>query len=70
MTLVSGENGSGKSAIKQALQVCMGVRASATGRAPSLREFIRTGHDGRPLSSACVQVTLRNDGADAFRPDR
>lgn len=43
VTLVSGENGSGKSAVMQALQCCLGMRARSTGRATSLAQFIRTG---------------------------
>ena len=65
VTLVSGTNGSGKSAVMQALQVCLGVSARNTGRAPSLHHFIRTGAD-----AAKVQVTLWNTGADAFMPER
>lgn len=45
VTLVSGTNGSGKSAIMQGLQACLGVSARTTGRASTLTHFIRTGAD-------------------------
>ncbi len=55
VTLISGTNGSGKSAVLQALQVCLGASARSTGRSASLGNFIRTGaHEAR------VQVTLWN----------
>ncbi|GLI58594.1 hypothetical protein VaNZ11_000322, partial [Volvox africanus] len=63
VTLVSGANGSGKSAIVQALQVCLGVTARNTGRGTAIADLIRTGVD-----DAKVQVTLWNTGEDAFMP--
>ncbi|GFR43935.1 hypothetical protein Agub_g5073 [Astrephomene gubernaculifera] len=63
VTLVSGQNGSGKSAVMQALQVCLGVTARSTGRGSNLGGFIRTG-----ATDAKVQVTLWNTGDEAFMP--
>ena len=65
VTLVSGTNGSGKSAVMQGLQASLGVSARNTGRATSLAQFIRTGRN-----EARVQVTLCNTGPDAFEPDK
>jgi chromosome segregation ATPase len=52
VTFVSGTNGSGKSAVLQALQCCLGVRAATTGRAKSFQSFIKTGAD-----EAVIRVT-------------
>jgi predicted ATPase len=41
VTFVSGTNGSGKSAVLQALQCCLGVKASNTGRANSFKKVGR-----------------------------
>ena len=43
VTIVHGENGTGKSAIMQALQVCLGASARDTGAAASIKAFIKTG---------------------------
>jgi chromosome segregation ATPase len=61
---VSGTNGSGKSAVMQGLQACLGVSARSTGRTSRLDKFIRTGAD-----QAMVQVVLCNQGEDAYKPD-
>jgi hypothetical protein len=55
VTLVSGSNGSGKSAIMQGLQACLGVTARNTGRASSMATFIRTGVNPAP-TQATVEV--------------
>ena len=64
VTLVSGTNGSGKSAVMQALQVCLGVSARSTGRGTNLSGFIRSG-----AVDAKVQVTLCNTGEEAYQRD-
>lgn len=56
MTLVSGTNGSGKSAVMQGLQTCLGVSARSTGRSKSLNQFIRTGAD-------FARVKVRNEAS-------
>jgi chromosome segregation ATPase len=65
VTLVSGQNGSGKSAVIQALQVCLGASARETSRARSFPAFVKEG-----CSEARVHVTLWNVGEDAFMPDK
>ena len=58
VTFVSGTNGSGKSAVLQALQCCLGVKASNTGRANSFKKV--RAHMSSPggllwgLSRACA----------------
>lgn len=43
INFITGNNGSGKSAILTALTVCLGGRASSTQRAASLASLIREG---------------------------
>lgn len=66
VNFITGDNGSGKSAIVAALQLCLGARADNTGRGRNLAGFIREGSDG----PAVVRVTLRNTGSDAFKADK
>ena len=64
VNFVSGANGSGKSALLQAAQLALGVRASEVGRARSAAGLVRAG-----AASARVRVTLWNSGPAAHRPD-
>ncbi|XP_010062366.2 structural maintenance of chromosomes protein 6B [Eucalyptus grandis] len=64
VNFITGQNGSGKSAILTALCVAFGCRAKGTQRASTLKDFIKTG-----CSSALVQVDLKNCGEDAFKPE-
>ncbi|RMX65285.1 hypothetical protein DD238_006368 [Peronospora effusa] len=68
INFITGENGSGKSAIIAAIQICLGASARSTHRGKSIKNLIRHGHEGNAL----VRITLRNDavGSDAFRPDQ
>ncbi|KAG6382819.1 hypothetical protein SASPL_157470 [Salvia splendens] len=62
VNFITGQNGSGKSAILTALCVAFGCRARGTQRANTLKDFIKTG-----CSSALVQVEIKNQGEDAFK---
>ncbi|KAL4440366.1 hypothetical protein ABPG75_003367 [Micractinium tetrahymenae] len=62
VNLISGDNGSGKSALLVALQCCLGARAADTGRFRSMAGFVR-----EEATQATVKVTLWNTGAEAFR---
>ncbi|KAK9144386.1 hypothetical protein Sjap_004289 [Stephania japonica] len=64
VNFITGQNGSGKSAILTALCVAFGCRARGTQRASSLKDFIKTG-----CSYATVQVEIKNQGDDAFKPE-
>ncbi|KAJ2779925.1 Structural maintenance of chromosomes protein 6 [Coemansia javaensis] len=64
VNFITGQNGSGKSAILTALTIALGGKATTTNRAPNLREFIREGQ-----ARAVVRVDLRNTGPDAYRPE-
>ncbi|KAG6418477.1 hypothetical protein SASPL_120681 [Salvia splendens] len=62
VNFITGQNGSGKSAILTALCVAFGCRARGTQRANTLKDFIKTS-----CSSALVQVEIKNQGEDAFK---
>eukprot|EP00878_Enallax_costatus_P016132 GHUV01016921.1.p1 GENE.GHUV01016921.1~~GHUV01016921.1.p1 ORF type:complete len:414 (+),score=157.49 GHUV01016921.1:157-1398(+) len=62
VNVISGSNGSGKSAVLQAIQSCLGVKAKDTGRGDNMKGFVRTGcHECK------VQVTIWNTGEDAYK---
>ncbi|CAM9424182.1 unnamed protein product [Discosporangium mesarthrocarpum] len=56
VNFIHGRNGSGKSAILAALQICLGARARLTHRATRLEDLIRHGAKG----DAKLEVTLLN----------
>lgn len=62
--LVIGENGSGKSAILTAMIVGLGARANVTNRSSSIKDLVRMGQP-----RATVEITISNDGEDAFQPE-
>ena len=57
----------GKSAIAGALQLCLGARASVTGRGSQISKYVREGAEKHEY--ALVQVTLRNEGIDAYKQE-
>jgi chromosome segregation ATPase len=63
---ITGENGSGKSAILTALAVALGAKMKSIGRSSSksAKGMIKTGS-----SFARVVVVISNDGEDAYKPD-
>lgn len=64
VNFITGQNGSGKSAILTALCIAFGCRAKSTDRATTLKDFIKTG-----CSYALVHLEIKNQGEDAFKPD-
>ncbi|XP_050223686.1 structural maintenance of chromosomes protein 6B-like isoform X2 [Mercurialis annua] len=62
VNFVTGQNGSGKSAILTALCIAFGSRAKGTQRAATLKDFIKTG-----CSYTVVEVELKNQGDEAFK---
>uniref|UniRef100_A0ACD5XQQ0 Uncharacterized protein n=1 Tax=Avena sativa TaxID=4498 RepID=A0ACD5XQQ0_AVESA len=64
VNFITGQNGSGKSAILTALCIAFGSRAKNTQRAATLKDFIKTG-----CSYAAVVVDINNQGEDAFKPE-
>lgn len=63
VNFITGQNGSGKSAILTALCVAFGCRAKGTQRASTLKDFIKTN-----CGCALVHVEIKNEGDDAFKP--
>ncbi|CAI0377849.1 unnamed protein product [Linum tenue] len=64
INFITGQNGSGKSAILTAICVAFGSRAKGTQRAATLKDFIKNG-----CSHAAVEVEIKNEGHDAFKHD-
>ena len=64
VNFIYGQNGSGKSAILAAIQICLGAGARRTNRARSLKDLVR-----KDTSSSCakVRVTLLNKGSDGYQ---
>lgn len=65
LNFIVGKNGSGKSAVAAAIQLCLGGTARNTGRGSSTRSMVREGSE----KPALVRVTMLNTGSDAYRPD-
>uniref|UniRef100_A0A3Q3EEY7 Structural maintenance of chromosomes protein 6 n=1 Tax=Labrus bergylta TaxID=56723 RepID=A0A3Q3EEY7_9LABR len=64
VNFIVGNNGSGKSAILNALTVGLGGKAIVTNRGVSLKDFVKTGED-----AADITINLRNRGPDAYKSD-
>ncbi|XP_013384924.1 structural maintenance of chromosomes protein 6-like [Lingula anatina] len=65
INFITGNNGSGKSAILTGLVVGLGGGAKATSRGTSVRGFIKNGKQ-----SGEVIIKLRNRGSEAFKHDQ
>eukprot|EP00775_Hariotina_reticulata_P003759 gene3759-4018_t len=65
VNVISGSNGSGKSAALQAMQCCLGVKARNTGRGENIKQFVKSGEH-----EATVRVSLWNTGEDAYQHER
>jgi chromosome segregation ATPase len=61
VNIIVGLNGSGKSAILTAIAIGLGSKATATSRSTNLKDLVKRGE-----TSAVIDVTLSNDGIDAF----
>jgi chromosome segregation ATPase len=64
INFIIGHNGSGKSAVLTALQICLGGKATATNRAQNLKSLIKEGE-----SYSSVRVRIKNQGPLAFKPN-
>ena len=64
LNIITGRNGSGKSAILAGLQVCLGASARSTHRGNKIGDLVRNDGGNR----AYVSVRLSNLGSDAFEP--
>jgi chromosome segregation ATPase len=68
VNFINGQNGSGKSAILAAIQVCLGAGARRTHRARNLKDLVRK-EAGADCSGAKLRVTLLNKGSDGYMPE-
>ncbi len=64
VNFVTGLNGSGKSSVLQGLVLGLLADSKHTKRYSKLQDFIQKGHQ-----RAVVQVSLRNEGEDAYKPE-
>lgn len=64
INFIIGHNGSGKSAILTALQICLGNKATSTNRSKSLKGMVKSGTE-----QARVLVKIANRGENAYKPD-
>ena len=70
VNFINGQNGSGKSAILAAIQICLGAGARRTHRARNIKDLVRKESAGaNPSTAAKVRVTLLNEGGDGYRQD-
>ncbi|KAG7347822.1 RecF/RecN/SMC N terminal domain containing protein [Nitzschia inconspicua] len=67
VNFIYGQNGSGKSAILAAIQICLGAGARRTNRARNLKELVRKDSN---TSCAKIRVTLLNKGDDAYEHEK
>ncbi|KAN0019793.1 hypothetical protein ACTFIU_003015 [Dictyostelium citrinum] len=65
VNFIAGENGSGKSAVLIALIVCLGAKAGFTNRGSKLSDLVKA-----ETNTAVITVKLRNQGQEAFKPER
>jgi hypothetical protein len=70
VNFITGQNGSGKSAILAALQICLGAGARNTHRAGNLKDLIRKDGAANQPTEAIIRVSLMNEGSDAYEPER
>nr|QNH68115.1 structural maintenance of chromosomes protein 6 [Brachionus koreanus] len=62
INFILGRNGSGKSAVMDAIILCLGGKATSTGRQASAKTFIKTNCD-----KAELRVVIRNEGEEAYK---
>lgn len=64
INFIIGHNGSGKSAVLTALQLCLGGKTTVTNRGNKLADFIKQGTESGSLS-----VRIKNQGPSAYNAD-
>jgi structural maintenance of chromosomes protein 6 len=72
VNFITGQNGSGKSAILAAIQICLGAGARRTHRARNLKDLVRKdagSTEQQAPSQALIRVTLLNAGSDAYKSE-
>jgi predicted ATPase len=69
VNFITGQNGSGKSAILAAIQICLGAGARRTHRARNLKDLVRKDAAANAPTQAKIRVSLLNKGSDAYKPE-
>lgn len=70
VNFIHGQNGSGKSAVLAAIQICLGANARRTNRARNMKDLVRKdAASGSMPTCAKIRVTILNQGSDAYKPD-
>lgn len=69
VNFITGQNGSGKSAILAAIQICLGAGARRTHRARNLKDLVRKDAASNAPNCAKIQVSILNKGSDAYEPE-
>lgn len=64
INFITGDNGSGKSALLLALSLCLGAPVTFTQRGSKFSSFVKTG-----ARKAVLRVVLSNRGVEAYKPD-
>ncbi|EGG13304.1 structural maintenance of chromosome protein [Cavenderia fasciculata] len=64
VNFISGENGSGKSALLVALIICLGAKSGTTNRGHKLADLVKN-----DANQAIITVKLRNKGPEAHLPE-
>jgi hypothetical protein len=68
VNFIHGQNGSGKSAVLAAIQICLGAGARRTNRARNLKDLVRKeATSGNAPAQAKIRVTLLNQGDDGYK---
>lgn len=68
VNFIHGQNGSGKSAVLAAIQICLGAGARRTNRARNLKDLVRKeAASGNAPAQAKIRVTLLNEGDDGYK---
>jgi hypothetical protein len=68
VNFINGQNGSGKSAVLAAIQICLGAGARRTNRARNLKDLVRKeAASGNAPAQAKIRVTLLNEGDDGYK---
>lgn len=70
VNFIHGQNGSGKSAVLAAIQICLGAAARRTNRARNLKDLVRRdAASGAVPSCAKIRVTILNKGGDGYKQE-
>ena len=66
VNFIVGQNGSGKSAIMNALAAVFGAKQTDTGKKGSVKSWVRQTKNGKLMPKAEIRVTVSNEGPFPF----